>query len=121
MKKFLSMMLIFTLCIYVVGCTGGEMDAGELAAKRVIEQQDGFSDVESVDFLEKANNGYSDYYYYDVTVGEKSYIVALKGSGSMAEFSSKMRYTSFMEKKQVLNDMIEYQKSDLGTLGDRIG
>ena len=121
MKKILCVFLIL-VCLSFAGCSKTDMDSDELTVKGIIYYSDaGIEHIKYVDLLEKANNGYYDYYYYDVvTESGQSFIVEIKDYGNRLEYNDfKNEYDGYFMKKDYLGDMIEYRASEFGSSSDR--
>lgn len=114
--------LIFGIVRLVYSIKCKDITGEERKAMRICkEADDELSSIKYANLLKKNNNGYKDYYYYDVvTTDGEHYIVSLRDSGTHLEYEYKHSYTNCFNMHSILNDMIEYRESDLGSFSDSV-
>lgn len=114
--------LIFGIVRLVYSIKCNNITGVERRVMRICEQaDDGLSNIKYANLLKKVNNGYKDYYYYDVVTMEgEHYIVTIRDSGKYLEYENKSSYTNFFNMYSILDALVEYRESELGSFSDSV-
>ena len=114
------LLLGVVLLVYQIQC--GDITGTERRVMKICAEEDSaLKNLKYANHLKTENNGYRDYSYYDVVTNSGSnYIVVIRDGKSGMEFQSKRSYSDIINRYIILNDLVKYYNSDLGSFSDKV-